>query len=62
MQDLVVQLNAELPAPYRLQYDDVPGNSQKSKARELVLWCQRRKVLQELVDVVLSVRPSAELS
>jgi uncharacterized Zn finger protein (UPF0148 family) len=61
MRDLVAQLDAVLTAPYRIQYDDLPGRSQSSKALELVKWCERRQLLQALVDVVHAMRPSIEL-
>ncbi len=62
LEDLVMRLNQVLPGQTSLDYDDIPGTSQKSKARELVLWCRRRAVLQSLADTVLSVRPSIDLS
>ncbi len=61
-QELVFRLAGELPGSYRLDYDDLPGHSQTAKARELVLWCQRRQLLQELVDAVLAARPTTDLS
>lgn len=62
LQDLVMRLNQVLPDWIHLDYDDIAGTSQQSKARELVLWCRRRAVLQSLADTVLSVRPSIDLS
>ena len=62
IRDLVVRLNAALPKPYSLEYENLSGNSDIAKARELVLWCQRRRLLQLLVDTLLSVRPSLDLS
>lgn len=59
--DLVFELSGALPAASRIEYDDLAGRGQGAKARELVLWCQRRSLLQELVDVVYSVRPSIEM-
>ena len=60
MRDLVAELDAVLTAPYRIQYDDLPGRSQSSKALELVKWCERRQLLQALVDVVHAMRSSIE--
>ena len=60
MRELVARLDAALTAPYRIQYDDLPGRSQSSKALELVKWCERRQLLQTLVDVVHAMRPSIE--
>ena len=62
IQDLVIRLDGALPEPYRLEYENLSGSSDIAKARELVLWCQRRRLLQLLVDTVLSVRPSIDLS
>jgi DNA-directed RNA polymerase subunit RPC12/RpoP len=62
IRDLVVRLNAALPEPYSLEYENLSGSSDIAKARELVLWCQRRRLLQLLVDTLLSVRPSLDLS
>ena len=62
IQDLVIRLNDELPEPFTLEYENLSGSSDIAKARELVLWCRRRKLVQLLVDTVLSVRPSIDLS
>jgi DNA-directed RNA polymerase subunit RPC12/RpoP len=62
IRDLVVRLNAVLPEPYSLEYENLSGSSDIAKARELVLWCSRRNLLQLLVDTVLSMRPSIDLS
>ena len=62
IRDLVVRLNAVLPEPYSLEYENVSGSSDIAKSRELVLWCSRRNLLQLLVDTVLSMRPSIDLS
>jgi len=62
IQDLVKRLNGRLPASYDLDYENLPGTGDVGKARELVQWCRRRKCLQTLVDTVLSVRPSIDLS
>ena len=61
LQDLVVRLGEVLPVPYTLDYGNLGGNNKLSKARELVLWCRRRDLLQTLVDVVLEMRPFLEL-
>jgi hypothetical protein len=62
IRDLVVRLNAVLPEPYSLEYENMSGSSDIAKSRELVLWCSRRNLLQLLVDTVLSMRPSIDLS
>ena len=62
IQHLVTLLNGRLSASYGLGYENLPGSTDVAKARELVQWCQRRKCLQSLVDTVLSVRPSIDLS
>jgi hypothetical protein len=59
--ELVLQLNGVLPDPYKLQYDDLPGTSQSAKTLELVLWCERRLLLDKLVAVVQSMRPTLKL-
>ena len=61
LKDLVVRLNEALPAGYTLDYEDIPGPTQKNKVRELVQWCRRRKVLQPLVDTILLMRPTMDL-
>jgi hypothetical protein len=61
MKELVVLLNGKLSGPYRLDYDDIPGNNQRSKALALVQWCERRMILQDLVDVLVSFRPTISL-
>jgi len=62
IRDLVIRFDVALPEPYRLEYENLSGDNDIAKARELVLWCQRRRLLQLLVDTVLSIRPSIELS
>jgi len=62
IRDLVVRFNSALPEPYSLEYENLSGSSDIAKARELVLWCSRRNLLQLLVDTVLSMRPSTDLS
>lgn len=61
LQDLVVDLNSRLPAGYNLNYDDIGGETVRSKTRELVLWCQRRNVLQTLIETVQAVCPTIDL-
>lgn len=61
LRNLVVRLDETLMPPYTLDFDNLGGNNNIGKSRELVLWCRRRKLLQTLVDVVLEVRPSLEL-
>jgi hypothetical protein len=61
LQDLVVDLNGRLPAGYSLNYDDIGGETVRGKTRELVLWCQRRNVLQTLVEAVQAVRPTIDV-
>ena len=62
IQDLVERLKVKLSAPHQLNYENLPGSRKLDKARELVQWCQRRRLLQPLVDTVLSVQPSIDLS
>ena len=62
IRDLVESLKDKLSAPHRLDYENLPGSRNLDKARELVQWCQRRRLLQPLVDTVLSVQPSIDLS
>ena len=61
LKDLVLQLNAVLSEPYHLTYDDLTGEEKRSKARELVMWCERRRLLQELLDLIYAVRPSFQI-
>jgi len=61
IRDLVVRFNSALPEPYSLEYENLSGSSDIAKARELVLWCQRRRLLQLLVDTLLFIRPSLGL-
>lgn len=48
-------------ARMRIDFDDLAGDGKPSKARELVLWCRRRGLLQELFDAILDVNPRFEL-
>lgn len=59
--ELVMALQGKLPETYRLDYDDIGGSNQRSKARELVKWCERRRLLRELTESVMSLRPAVEL-
>lgn len=61
--DLIVMASGlmHLNSYNRLTYDTIAGNSARSKARELVMWCQRRVVLQELVDACLTLRPNIDI-
>lgn len=61
LRNLVVRLDEVLAPPYTLDYDNLGGNNNIGKSRELVLWCRRRGLLQTLVDVILEARPSLEL-
>ena len=61
LQDLIVRLNEVLPPPYALDVDNLAGNNNVAKARELVTWCQRRGVLQQLVETALVIRPSLDI-
>jgi hypothetical protein len=61
MKELVLELEGRLPGSYRLDYDDIGGNNQRSKARELVQWCRRRRLLRELAEVVVDLRPTVDL-
>ena len=60
LQDLIVDLNGRLPAPYRVSYDDIGGETIRGKARELVLWCQRRNMLQALIKAIQAARPTID--
>jgi uncharacterized Zn finger protein (UPF0148 family) len=61
LRDLVLQLDAVLSEPYHITYDDLAGGEKRSKARELVMWCERRRLLQALLDVIYAVRPSFQI-
>jgi predicted RNA-binding Zn-ribbon protein involved in translation (DUF1610 family) len=61
MKELVLELQGKLPEPYRLDYDDISGSNQRSKARELVQWCERRRLLEELAEAVVHLRPAVDL-
>lgn len=41
-----------------IDYEDIPGDTQSAKARELVLYMQRRDRLAELVEQVMRERPT----
>ncbi len=45
-----------------IDYDDLGGDGAKSKARELVTYCDRRKCIQKLVETALKLRPDVELN
>ena len=49
LRDLCLELN--------LDYEDLPGDGQAAKARELVLFCKRRGLLAALVERVMRDRP-----
>lgn len=49
LRDLCLELN--------LDYEDLPGDGQAAKARELVLYCKRRGLLAALVERVMRDRP-----
>lgn len=40
-----------------IEYDDLPGETRKHKARELVVYCYRRGRLEELKRAILVRRP-----
>ncbi len=40
-----------------IDYEDLPGEGQSAKARELVLYCKRRELLAALVEHVMRDRP-----
>ncbi len=46
---------------FRVDYEDLGGEGKADKARELVLFCRRRAILQGLVDAILEVNPRFEL-
>lgn len=60
LQDLIVDLNGRLPAHYRVNYDDIGGETIRGKTRELVLWCQRRNMLQALIEAIQAARPTID--
>jgi hypothetical protein len=62
LKTLVFELSGALPEPYRLDYDDLAGQGKRGKALELVKWCERRMVLPELANTILSLRPEMDLS
>ena len=58
MQNLVMELNCRL-VHASIDYEDLAGQTRKVKAMELVKWCQRYDELETLIDVVQTLRPSA---
>lgn len=44
-----------------LYYDSLEGQGKASKIRELVLYCQRRNMLDELTSAILDQRPDVEM-
>lgn len=60
VRDLIIEFSGAIPT-YRLTYGNIPGSSSQSKIRELIQWAQRWVVLQELVDVVISLRPRIQI-
>ena len=57
---LIIQLDGYLEG-YRVDYDNLSGSTIRMKSMELVQWCYRRGLLQELVDVCLQLRPRMEI-
>ena len=62
LEQLIFELNYALPRQCSILHpDDIAGNVRSAKARNLVSWCRRRSYLQELVDTVVTLRPSLAL-
>lgn len=53
LKTLIMRLDAQLSG-YVLRYDGLAGNNINAKARELVLWCRRRDILDQLSNVLQS--------
>lgn len=63
MQELISLYSAEPGVVYhRLSFDNISGNTVRNKALELAMWAKRRGLLQELVDVAISLRPYIDLT
>lgn len=60
LRQLTYTLDGELDG-HRLEYDNIRGSTVSIKSIELVEWCFRRRLLQELVDVCLELRPRMEI-
>lgn len=58
LQDLVVRLSGEVPSVHYLDYENIAGNTRTMKALNLIDWFYRRMLLQELLDVVIALRPT----
>lgn len=41
----------------RIDYEDIPGSGKTAKARGLVAYCERRRIIPQLVSKVLDTRP-----
>lgn len=59
MRHLITLLNGEIE-PY-LNFENIAGDTAQRKALELVQWCYRRYLLQDLVNVCLSLRPNMDI-
>lgn len=44
-----------------IDYENIPGNTKTDKAREVILYLQRQKRLQELISWITSQRPDVDL-
>lgn len=44
-----------------LDYENIPGETKESKARELVLYCDRRSMLPDLIAAIRKARPNLAL-
>lgn len=63
MRDLITALSGEKNViPHRLYYDAIRGETVRIKAIELTMWAKRRTLLQDLVNVVIAMRPSIDLT
>lgn len=62
IRDLCVRVSDRLEYKhvYRIDFDDLRGESRKMKALSLVEWCRMRGELQPLVDVVIAIRPQID--
>lgn len=47
---------------FTVDFENLGGSGANDKKRELILLCQRRGILQELVDALLEVNPRFEVS
>jgi hypothetical protein len=60
LRDLIIRLDGQIEH-HRVDFESLSGSNTKMKSLELVGWCYRRTLLQELIDVALSLRPGMDL-